>query len=125
MAPARILIAEDEGIVALDLGMHLRALGYQVVAIVKSGQAAVRQAAMTNPDLIVMDVRLKGELDGIEAAEIISSRLHVPVIFCSALADKGTVDRARAVKHAGYVVKPFSREKLQSAIEDALDLARR
>ena len=122
MAQARILIAEDEGIVALDLGMQLRALGYRVVATVNSGQAAVDKAAQTQPDLIMMDVRLKGEMDGVEAAEIITARLDIPVIFISALVDKGTMGRARAMECAGYVVKPFSLEKLQRAIEDALGL---
>jgi len=121
MAQVRILIAEDESIVALDLGMQLRACGYLVVATVKSGQAAVHQATQTHPDLVMMDIRLKGEMDGIEAARIIAAHLDIPVIFCSALVDKDTLGRIRTVKHTGYVVKPFSREKLLGAIEDALD----
>ena len=120
MAKAKILIAEDEGIVALDLRTQLRDMGYQIVATVKSGQAAVQQAEQTRPNLIVMDIRLKGEMDGIEAAAIIAERLDIPVVFVSALVDDNTVGRANTVEDAGYVVKPFLREKLLAAIEDAL-----
>jgi CheY-like chemotaxis protein len=120
MAQARILIAEDEGIVALDLAIQLRALGHRVVATVKSGEQAVHQAMQTDPDLILMDIRLQGEMDGIRAADAIVAQLDIPVLFCSALEDEGTMRRVRAVKHAGHIVKPFSRERLHSAIENAL-----
>jgi CheY-like chemotaxis protein len=120
MEKARILIAEDEGIVALDLSMQLQALGFLVVATVRSGEEAVDQAIRTHPDLIMMDVRLKGNMDGIEAAAAIVDRLDIPVVFVSALADKDTIERAKSVRHAGHVVKPFSRQKMIAAIEDAL-----
>jgi CheY-like chemotaxis protein len=122
LAAVRILIVEDEGIVALDLRNQLQAAGYSVVAIAKSGEAAVEQANLTDPDLIMMDIHLKGEMDGIEAASLIVGRLSIPVIFVSALANKDTMARVKVIKHAGYVVKPFSREKLQQAIDDALAL---
>lgn len=120
MAKAKILIAEDEGIVALDLRTQLRDLGYQIVATVKSGQAAVEQAEQTRPDLVMMDIRLKGEMDGIEAADVIAERMDIPVVFVSALVDDDTVNRANSINTAGFVVKPFSREKLLAAIETAL-----
>jgi CheY-like chemotaxis protein len=117
---AKILIAEDEAIVALDLRTQLQALGHSIVAVVNSGRAAVEQATRTHPDLIMMDVRLRGEMDGVEAARAIAVRLEIPVIFVSALIDKETMDRARAVKHGAYIVKPFSEDKLLNAIEAAL-----
>jgi CheY-like chemotaxis protein len=120
VAKVKILVAEDEGIVALDLRRQLHDLGYQVVATVKSGQAAIERAEETRPDLVIMDIRLKGEMDGIEAASVIDERLRIPVIFASALADDDTVSRARAIGNAGFLVKPFSEEKLLAAIGGAL-----
>lgn len=121
MPEAKILIAEDEAIVALDLRMQLQAAGYAIVAVVKSGEAAVDQASQVRPDLIMMDIHLKGKMDGIEAASAIVTRLDIPVIFVSALVDKETMARAETVKYSGYVVKPFSREKLLTAVQDVLN----
>ena len=96
MAKTKILIVEDEGIVALDLRTQLRDLGYQIVATVKSGQAAVQQAEQTRPDLVMMDIRLKGEMDGITAVEQIRAQFDVPVVYLTAQWDKPTRERARA-----------------------------
>jgi CheY-like chemotaxis protein len=117
---AKVLIAEDEGIVAMDLSMQLQALGHWVVAVTKTGIDAIEQALLIDPDLIMLDIRLKGEIDGIEAARAITTHLDIPVIFISALVDQKTMERASAVHPVEYISKPFSEDALHKAIEAAL-----
>lgn len=116
----RVLICEDEGIVATDIGMTLRDLGYLVVGTVPSAERAVEVALAKRPDLVLMDVHTKGTIDGVEAARIIRDRLQVPVVFLTAHGDPETVLRARSADPLGYVVKPFKDIDLRSAIEVAL-----
>jgi CheY-like chemotaxis protein len=120
MAQARILIVEDESIVVLDLEHRLTTLGYAVCACAASGKGAIQQAADRRPDLVLMDIRLRGEMDGIEAAKAIRARFDIPVVFLTALADEDSLKRAESAAPYGYVYKPFEDTELQSAIELAL-----
>lgn len=120
MKGARILIVEDEKIVAKTLERRLQEIGYVVTAVVSSGEEAVRKAAETSPDLILMDIRLQGEVDGIEAASRIRSRLDVPVVYLTAHADETTVERATVTEPFGYILKPFGEYNVYVAVETAL-----
>ncbi|GAB1544421.1 hypothetical protein NUACC21_70970 [Scytonema sp. NUACC21] len=120
MADARILIVEDERIVAKDISKRLKNLGYVVVAAVSSGEEAIEKAAETRPDLVLMDIRLKGKMDGIKASEQIRAEFNIPVIFLTAYADEKTLQRAKVTEPFGYIVKPFDERELYAAIEVAL-----
>jgi len=118
--PARILIAEDERIVAGDLQARLRRLGYQVAAVVATGEDAIAAALLHRPDLVLMDIRLEGSMDGIQAADTIHRRDGTPVIYLSAYADTQTVERAKVTEPLGYLIKPFDDSELRTTIEMAL-----
>ncbi len=120
MTGANILIVEDEGILAIELKEKLEKLGYKVPAIASTGEEAIELAAKHRPDLILMDIVLKGDMDGIEAANKICSTLKVPVIYLTAYADDGTVKRAKITEPFGYLVKPYNEKELQIALEIAL-----
>lgn len=120
MTEARILVVEDENIVALDIKNRLKNLGYAVVGWATTGQGAIDLAAQTNPDLILMDVRLRGEMDGIAAAEQISGRLGTPVIYLTAYSDEATLQRAKITQPYGYLLKPFEDRDLHTTIAMAL-----
>lgn len=115
-----ILVVEVEGAGALDLEPQLRALGYEVPATTGSGEEAVSLARKHRPDLILMDVHLKGGLDGISAAENIRAELEIPVVFLTAYSDAATVDRALATGPYSFLLKPFEARELQIAVEIAL-----
>jgi PAS domain S-box-containing protein len=117
---ARILVVEDERIVALDIEDQLSGLGYSVPATVARGEEAIRQAAESSPDLVLMDIRLKGHMDGIEAAQHIRTHLDIPVVFLTAQADEATLQRAKVTDSYGYLLKPFEERELRSTIEMAL-----
>ncbi len=117
---ARILLVEDERIVALDLAATLKELGYTVVANVSSGRAAIEQATKLQPDLVLMDIRLHGALDGIQTMEAIRNELDVPVIYLTAHSDDATLVRAKGTGPLGYLIKPFTAPELRCAIEIAL-----
>ena len=114
-APLRILVAEDEAIIRLDLVEMLREEGHDVVAEVGDGKSAVAQARARRPDLVVMDVKMPG-LDGITAAEQIGADRIAPVVMLTAFSDKDLVERARDAGVMAYVVKPFSAADLRPAI---------
>ena len=120
VTPARILIVEDERIVAGDIRARLRRLGYTVLETIPTGAEAIRRAEELRPDLILMDIRLEGPMDGIQAAETIRSHLDVPVVYLSAYADRLTVERAKVTEPFGYLLKPFEDTELHSTIEVAL-----
>ncbi|MDA0334431.1 MAG: response regulator [bacterium] len=120
MAGERILVVEDEAVVARDLEQTLVRLGYEVVGVAQFAAEAVGKAAETRPDLVLMDISLQGDKDGIQAAEVIGTRFGTPVVFLTAHTDKATVARAQSAKPAGYIVKPFNREKLHETIAAAL-----
>src|SRR6056297_2865030 len=120
MASVRILLVEDESIVAMDMERRLTTLGYHVISHVLSGEEAVVQAEAERPDLILMDIHLKGEMDGIEAAERIKSSLGTPVIYITAYSDETTLARAKITEPFGYILKPFQEREIYSTIEMAL-----
>jgi signal transduction histidine kinase len=116
----RILIVEDESIVAMDMERRLRSLGYEVVGHVMRGDEAPDATAEARPDLVLMDIHLKGELDGIEAAEQIKREHRVPVIYITAYSDEATLQRAKVTEPYGYILKPFQEREIHSAIEMGL-----
>jgi PAS domain S-box-containing protein len=116
----RILVVEDEVIVAQNIQYALQDLGYDVSAIALSGDEAVERVAELQPDLVLMDIKLQGEMSGVEAAERIRSRFDIPVIFVTAYADDQTLQRAKVAEPYGYVLKPFDERELRSTIEMAL-----
>lgn len=118
--PPSILLVEDEGIVAQDLQETLVHLGYRVVGVASEGVQAICMAEELQPNLIVMDVGLQGELDGIQAARMIIERLHAPVIFLTGHRDIETLQRAVRAGPLGYILKPFQEVELRSAIEVAI-----
>lgn len=118
--PLSILLVEDEGIVAQDLQETLVHLGYRVVGIASEGVQAVCMAEELQPNLIVMDVGLQGEVDGIQAARMILDRSHIPVIFLTGHRDVETLQRAVRTGPLGYILKPFQEVELRSAIEVAI-----
>ena len=120
MTATRVLVVEDQAIVAKDIERNLLELGYVVPAIALSGEGAIQRAAETQPDLVLMDIRLSGEMDGIEAAEEIRTRFDIPVVYLTGYADEETVRRAKLTEPFGYIVKPFESRELGSAIEVAL-----
>jgi PAS domain S-box-containing protein len=120
MSLANIMVVEDEEIVAHDLQNRLKRLGYGVPAIASSGEEAVKKAAETRPDLVLMDIVLKGTMDGIEAADMIWQRFQIPILYLTAYADENTLQRAKLTGPHGYLLKPFSEGALRSNIEVAL-----
>lgn len=117
---AAILIVEDEQIVAIDIQSNLERLGYRVVGTAASGEEACRMAAGFEPDLVLMDVRIDGPIDGIETAQRIRQVRDVPVLFLTAYSDAETLKRAKQTEPYGYIVKPFAEHDLRAAIEVAL-----
>jgi len=117
---ARILVAEDERIVAEDIQDILQNLGWAVSDIVSSGEEAISKAGETHPDLVLMDIMLDGKLDGVDAAQAIRTRFDIPVVYLTAYADHDTLQRAKLTNPYGYIVKPFEERDLHSAIEIAL-----
>ncbi|MHC1742913.1 MAG: response regulator [Syntrophobacteraceae bacterium] len=120
MSKVTVLIVEDEAIVAADLSGKLRQLGYEVSGIAAEGEEAVALARQSRPDLVLMDIRLGGAMDGIEAAEAIQSLHDVPVVYLTSHADPDTVDRAKVTGPLRYILKPFDERDLATQIELAL-----
>jgi len=117
---AKILIAEDETIIAIDIKSTLQKLGYLVPEIATSGEKVIEYLKKERPDLILMDISLAGELDGIETAEIISRKYDLPIVYLTALTNSETLKRARLTEPFGYLLKPFDERNLHSTIEMAL-----
>ena len=115
-----ILVVEDEIIVAEDIRRRLTEMGFAVSGVVCTGEDAIREVSRTVPDLVLMDIFLRGKMDGIEAAEILGKRFHVPVVFLSASADPNTLERAKHADSFGYLLKPFDEREMESTIEMAL-----
>ena len=120
MEPTRILIAEDEAITAIALKSELVSLGYEVVGITDTAEEVVRAAGELQPDVVFMDITLKGVLDGITAAVAIRGRTGAPVVFLTAHADEKTMKRSVFAGPFEYILKPFTRKELQSAVEASL-----
>lgn len=120
MSSISILVVEDEPIVAEDIANRLTRMGYAVIGVVESGEEAIAIARATPPSLILMDIVLEGELDGIEAAQWIRDSLQIPVVYLTANADEITLQRAKATVPFGYLLKPFKERELQVTIEIAI-----
>ncbi len=120
MSPTSLLVVEDESIVAMDIKHRAEGLGYRVVGIAASGEDAIKLAREEKPDLVLMDIVLKGEMDGIEAAEVIREEMDIPVVYLTAYSDEKTLSRAKLTGPFGYIIKPFEDRELHSAIEVAL-----
>jgi len=116
----RILIVEDEKIIALDLQRRLERFGYSVIGMASDGAEAVTAAREGRPDIILMDIMLAGAMDGIEAAKQVRAELGIPVIFLTAYTDERTLDRAKEVEPFGYILKPFKERELYTTIDIAL-----
>ncbi len=120
MKQKRIMIVEDEGITAIGIQRSIHDMGYAVTSVEVSGADAVKKASEARPDLVLMDIALSGEMDGIEAADIIQKTLHIPVIYLSAYSDRHIMDRIKSTRPFGYIVKPFNEHELRMAIDIAL-----
>ncbi|MBF0529979.1 MAG: diguanylate cyclase [Deltaproteobacteria bacterium] len=124
MLRARIMIVEDEVIIAQDLACELTELHYEIISTVLSGEKAIDQAPVARPDLIIMDIKLAGKVDGIEAARIIRSRFEIPIIFLTADTDDDRLKQAQLTLPFGYILKPFESRQLKVAIDMALYVAK-
>lgn len=111
-----ILVVEDERIVAKDLQQRLNRLGFQVPEIASSGDEAIRIAGALRPNLVVMDINLRGQVDGIEAARQIREKYRIPVLFLSAYGDEETIFRANHLEPVGYLGKPLEDQELYSVL---------
>ncbi|MGD0719491.1 MAG: PAS domain S-box protein [Roseiarcus sp.] len=120
-APIRIIVVEDERIVALHLKQQLTRLGYDVVALAASGEQALAEILALRPDLVLMDIHIEGALDGIEVAARIPGALGIPVVYVSAYSEQAALARARSTKPYGYLVKPFSEKEMHATIQMALE----
>ncbi len=117
--PLRVLIVEDEVILAMELEGMLLGLGYDVVGVAASGPEAVSTAAEQHPDVVLMDIRLAGGTDGVEAAIKIRERWDIPSIFTTAYTDSGTQERAASARPVGWVKKPYSSARIVAALKSA------
>jgi diguanylate cyclase (GGDEF)-like protein/PAS domain S-box-containing protein len=120
MDKTRILIVEDEGLIARDIEDMVRQAGYGICSVVGTGEEAVEKAESTHPDLILMDIILRGEMDGVEAAEKIREQFSIPVIYLTAHTDENTLQRAKLTEPLGYTLKPVEQKELITVIEMAL-----
>jgi two-component system, response regulator PdtaR len=117
---ARILVVEDDAIMAMVLGARLESFGYHICDIVETGREAIASAVRHQPDLILIDILLEEEMNGIEAAEEIGKQLDVPIIYLSCLSDRRVLDRATKINTYGFLVKPYDNMELRLRIEIAL-----
>lgn len=117
---AKIMLVEDEVLVAEEIKSRLQKLGYVIPAVAASGKEAIRKVEESQPDLILMDIKLKGEMDGLTVARHIQDHSNIPLIFLTAYADDETLQRAKITEPYGYILKPFNERELHIAIELAL-----
>jgi len=120
MEKAKILVVEDEGVLARGIERKMTALGYIVTGIAFSGEEAIRKAAENRPNLVLMDIKLDGKMDGVEAARQIREKFKIPVVYLTAFSDKETIRRAKITEPYGYILKPVNERELHCNIEIAL-----
>lgn len=120
MSKGRIIIAEDDAIIALDTEIKLNERGYNVVSVVNNGDDCIRVASEYKPDVIIMDIGLKGEMDGIEAARHIHELLSIPIIYLTGNSDKKTLDRLNSAPKSLFLVKPLLDDRLFKALDKVL-----
>jgi DNA-binding response OmpR family regulator len=116
----RALIVEDEFLIAEELRERLSRLGFSVIAAVDTAEEGIAIATRECPDLVLMDIRLKGEKDGVQAANEIRQQVDVPIVYVTAYSDQLTVDQVKRSEHDGYILKPFHARELQSTVEVAI-----
>src|SRR4051812_27779691 len=124
MITAKVMVVEDERVVALHLKLQLTRMGYTVVSMATSGQQVLKQIQEVRPDIVLMDIHIEGPMDGIETARLIPADLQVPVIYLTAFSEEATLERARDTKPYGYLIKPFSERELHAAIQMVLERRR-
>ena len=120
MSKANILIVEDEYLIANDLSSMLKRMGYEVLDILSCGEDVLQKVSEVSPDLVLMDIRLGGDMDGIEAAKQIKDRSNIPIMYLTANADEVTLNRAMITEPYGYILKPIEERELQICIAMAL-----
>lgn len=120
MSKTNVLVVEDESIVSKDIQYSLKKLGYNVVGSAATGEKAVLLAGELQPDIILMDIMLKGDITGIEASTEIKEKFHIPIIFLTAYADENTLAKAKVTEPYAYIIKPFKEIDLHTSIEMAL-----
>ena len=120
MATTNIVVVEDESIVSKDIQQSLKKLGYNVVGAAATGEKAIELVDEFKPDLVLMDIMLKGQMSGIEAAGVIKERHSIPVIYLTAYADENTLAKAKVTEPYGYIIKPFKEVDIHTSIEMAL-----
>lgn len=120
MPKTNVLVVEDESIVSKDIQHSLKKLGYNVVGAASTGERAFELAASEKPDIILMDIMLKGEMNGIDTAQKVKEELQIPVIYLTAYADESTLEKAKVTEPYGYIIKPFKEVDLHTSIEMAL-----
>lgn len=120
MAKPNILVVEDESIVAKDIQNSLKKLGYSVMGTIDNGEDALKLIGGSQPDIVLMDIMLKGAMSGIEAATLIKEKYDIPVIYLTAYADENTLNKAKITEPHGYIIKPFKEVDLHTAIEVAI-----
>jgi CheY-like chemotaxis protein len=119
----KILVVEDEAIIAMDIQSILRKIGFVQAEVVHSGEESIQKVAAGKPHLVLMDIKLKGDLDGIQAAHEIFFQYKIPVVYITAFGDEGTLKRANGTVRYGFITKPFEEADLQSTIQNALQKA--
>lgn len=120
MSKINVLVVEDESIVSKDIQHSLKKLGYNVVGASATGERAIELAMSENPDIVLMDIMLKGDMNGIQAAEQIKKKLFIPIIFLTAYADESTLEKAKITEPYGYILKPYKEIDLHTTIEMAI-----
>jgi DNA-binding LytR/AlgR family response regulator len=120
MKNLRILVVEDEPMIAESLSEMLEILGHEVLSVSESGEEAIMQLMQQEPDLILLDIQLRGKMDGIEVARLVKEKYNIPFVFTTAFADAETIDRAKAQGPYGYLVKPYGIKDIMAAIEVAM-----
>jgi CheY-like chemotaxis protein len=116
----KILIVENEQIVALDIARNLKSFGYEIAGMATTGESALKLTSEENPDLILMDIKIDGGMDGIQTVKKIQSEHNIPIIYLSAFSDEKTLERAKLTEPHGFLLKPFERKELRATIETAL-----
>jgi DNA-binding LytR/AlgR family response regulator len=120
-SPAKILIVEDEMIIGANISLQLTKLGYEVTGIVTRGEEALNHVIKHKPDIVLMDIQLKGDLDGIETVQLMHKEIDVPVIYLTANVDQEHFDRAKSTNPYAFISKPFKKTDLEHAIELIID----
>lgn len=121
MAEVSIMVVEDEAIVALEIQIRLRAMGYNVCGICSSGENALELVEKMRPNFILMDIKLKGKMNGIETADIINEKYSIPSIFITAFSDESTLQQIKTSRNQNFLIKPLREEELKEAIVNLIN----